>query len=117
MSKIKEFVVKNKKEILIVGGSIIVIGIGVFAIIKFKKNGLEIANKVTASLPNLVKNDLPLPDWKGVTVYNHWFEDNYSRNIILNAPVWELGNLGDNLVKLGANPDIPIEMILSYCEG
>ena len=115
--KIKKFWEENKVKIIAVGSGTIAIVGGALWIKSKNVSALETAEKITSHLPNLVKNDLPVPKWDGVEVFNHWFEDDYIRNMILSCPAYKMGELGDKLIDLGANPDISIEMVLSYFEG
>lgn len=115
--KIKKFWEENKIKIIAVGSGLAAVGGGVLWFKLTKKSALEVAAEATSHLPNLVKNDLPIPKWDGIEVFNHWFEDDYVRNMILSIPAYKMGEFGDKLIDLGANPDVPIEMVLSYFEG
>ena len=119
--EVKSFIKAHKTKIII--GGIIVTGVvaTIFAI-KFGKgkmptvNTSKILEEITKAIPNFAKNDLPIPHWEGFEISEHWTE-NEVQNMILSCHVCDLGTLGEHLMGdmlTQANPDIPIEMILSY---
>lgn len=115
----KQFAKDHKKELIIAG---VVAGVAVVTVItiKLKKNPLKnlTADDISKLLSENVFHvkDLPKPSWDGVEIIEHWNEMG-AQNMILNCHVCDLGKLGENLMNdllTQANPDIPIEMILSY---
>ncbi len=119
--EIKKFIKEHKTEIII-GGAIVTGVAATVLAIKFGKckvstvDASKILKEVTKAIPNFAKNDLPIPQWEGFEIIEHWTE-NGVQNMILNCHVCDLGPLGEHLMSdmlTQANPDIPIEMILSY---
>ena len=115
--KIKQFAKDHKKELIVTG---IVIGAAAIAIIaiKAKKDPTKELNEILKGLAEraLRVKDLPKPSWEGMEIFEHWTE-NEVQNMILTCHVCDLGPLGEHLMNdmlTQANPDIPIEMVLSY---
>ncbi len=115
--EIKKFAKGHKKELIIAG---VVLGITAITIIaiKAKKDPTKELNEILKGLAEraLRVKDLPKPSWEGMEIFEHWTE-NEVQNMILSCHVCDLGNLGEHLMNdilTQANPDIPIEMVLSY---
>lgn len=106
---IKQFF-KNHKKKIIIGAVIASATVISILATKYPKTAEVI-------LPKLFNNtDLPKPDWEGFEINEHWTE-NGVQNMILSTFAYRLGEFGEHLmddILTQANPDIPIEMIISY---
>lgn len=115
--EIKKFAKDHKKELIIAGVVLGVTAITIIAI-KAKKDPTKELSEILKGLAEraLRVKDLPKPSWEGMDIFEHWTE-NEVQNMILTCHVYDLGPLGEHLMNdmlTQANPDIPIEMVLSY---
>lgn len=119
--EVKKFV-KDHKKGLIIGGVVVGTVAGFIILwkvfkVKNPKKAAEIASNTFKVFEFGIGKDLPKPLWEGMEIIEHWSESDGAQNMILNCHVCQLGELGEHLMNdmvTQANPDIPIEMILSY---
>lgn len=119
--EIKKFIKDHKTEIII--GGVIVTGVAATILaIKFGKGKMptvdtsKILEEITKAIPNFAKNDLPKPTWEHFQIIEHWTEGGVNNMIITGFAPW-MGELGEHLINdslTWANPDIPVEMVLTY---
>ena len=106
---IKQFIKDHKKKIII-GAAIASATIIAIWATKHPK-------AADVVLPELFPNSyLPKPDWDGFDIDMHWTE-NGIQNMILTTFAYRLGELGEHLIDdilTQANPDIPVDIVVSY---
>lgn len=116
---IKTFAEKHKTELII--GGVVVVGVAatVFAI-KRKRSPVKDLDKIAATIKeSMLNNNLGIPNWEGMEIFEHWNEGGF-QNMILKCHVCDLGKLGENMMNdmlTQCNPDVPIEMVLTYCNS
>ena len=116
---LKKFAKDHKKELII--GGVAVVGITATVILlKHKKDPVKELDAICRMIKNnMLDNGLGIPNWEGIQVLEHWNEDGI-QNMILKCHVCDLGKLGENMMNdmlTQCNPDIPIEMVLTYCNS
>ena len=119
--EIKKFIKDHKKEFIVTG--VVVAGVTLTVIaLKRKKDPawqLQKICEMISELPPSIKHDLTIPNWNGMEIFEHWTED-HVQNMILKCHVTQLGELGEHLLDDFAtqcNPDIPVELVLTYCNS
>ena len=119
--EIKKFIANHKKEIII--GGVVITGVAATILaIKLGKGKVptvdtsKVMEQAMKAMPNFMKNDLAKPTWDHFEVIEHWFEGGANNMIITGYAPW-MGELGEHLINdplTWANPDIPIEMVITY---
>lgn len=119
--EIRKFIKDHKTEIII--GGVIVTGVAATILaIKFGKCKAPSVDaskilEMAKAIPNFAnKNDLAKPNWEHFQIIEHWTEDGVNNMIITGFAPW-MGELGEHLINdslTWANPDIPVEMVLTY---
>ena len=116
--EIKKFIKDHKKEFIVTGVVVAGVTLTVIALKKAKTPTKEL-QKICEKIAALPPRDLTIPDWNGMEIFEHWTED-HVQNMILKCHVTQLGELGEHLLDDFAtqcNPDIPVELVLTYCNS
>lgn len=117
--ELRKFVKDHKKELII--GGVVVVGVAatVFAI-KRKRSPAKDMDAICGMIKETMQNNnLGIPNWEGMEIFEHWNEGGF-QNMILKCHVCDLGKLGENMMNdmlTQCNPDVPIEMVLTYCNS
>ena len=114
--KVKKFVKEHKKE-LIIGGlaTLSVLGGGYYLGSKYSKKETPVQANFVVS--RYVNDNLPKPNWgTAYDIQEHWMDaSNGCPMMILDTFLPYLGEFGEKLInECGANPDIPVGIIMCY---
>lgn len=114
--KIKKFVSEHKKEIIV--GACVMLGCaggGYYICSKYAKTKQPVQANFVVS--RYVTEELPKPDWgKAYDIQEHWMDPSSGcPMMILDTFLPYLGEFGEKLInECGANPDIPVGLIMTY---
>ena len=112
----KEFVKKNKKKLIIIGGTVVTAATA-YLLIKHGKapeHLMELGEDLKVTLGS--GKDIPIPEiGKDLGIYEYFQEDKHLRCMFTETFAWKLGDLGQALIdEFEANPDLPMAITLEY---
>jgi len=106
--KIKKFCKDNKAAIImsVIGGSV-AIGTWAYWIHSLNQRNVSVAQSVP---------DLPIPDWGShYDIQEHWKVcGDEGCVMVLDTFLPYLGDFGEKMIENFANPDIPVNIIMTY---